>query len=961
MLARDGKETINKQYDFVVLDELHRTGAKEWGDRLNTLLDNQPESTKVLGITATPRRDADGINMANEVAQRLGYTNREAVSGKHVAMNISLTNAIRMGLVVNPKLVSCAYSLKTDGSLDKLKGKIDQIEDVQDRNEKLEEYESLRRNVENAEGILEILQANVKKGGKYIVFLPIVDELEDEDGNVIGRKKGKDKIADYEKQIAEYFKGSNIVPNFHSMLGEYGDKENARRLEEFQNSNSEETEFMLVMNKANEGLHLDKLDGMIWLRPMDENSRILYLQQLGRVIYSEDPDNSTKDENRPVVIDLVNNTLKVNWENEITEQDDIQMLNLILDWTERHDGTLPDINSSDKEETGYATVLKEIQNKYKEYLKNEFEGLNEKQIEEVKEIIRIGSQIDLWQIELPNRITKSGGTQIRGFTDKNAGPFELTGLLRDFVELEDEVDAKDNRTAVERFIQEVRKLYEIGVDVSKMSRRDTMQTLANKSEISIELLRKIGVNPDDNIGIRRSNISRAYRGGRGIPPTKEQVEELRNLGVDLEVERKNITEEFIEELIQLQDIGINISKIITTDTIETLAKKSNIDLKILKDKGIDLDKKIGLKKHYIIGAYRGNNQGMPPTPEQVEILSSMGIRLELQRKSAIESFIEDLEKLQSIGVDVSALSAKDTIMSLADKSGISIAKIEEVGLNPDKQIGNIKYNMSQLYRGGEKVRGIKPTEEQKSKLEAMRISLELQMKDNATEGFIKKIEKLQSIGVDVSKITTMDSIESLARKSGVEKKVIEGIELNPDEKIGKSKSRMIESMKSNRNRMIPPTEEQLLRLEELGIKIDFEKKSATQIFIENLECLKDIGVDTSKITAKDTIETLAIKSNISIEKIEKIGLNPKEKIGYKKTDIIKAYRGKGRKKLTEEQISRLLKLGISLEPKSRTSKEIAEASISSLTDIEMSDREDAALKELVERTKEGGMNLDEQS
>ena len=47
--------------------------------------------------------------------------------------------------------------------------------------------------------------------------------------------------------------------------------------------------------------------------------------------------------------------------------------------------------------------------------------------------------------------------------------------------------------------------------------------------------------------------------------------------------------------------------------------------------------------------------------------------------------------------------------------------------------------------------------------------------------------------------------------------------------------------------------------------------------------------------------------------------------------------------------------------KRRTSKEIAQASISSLTDIEMSDREDAALKELVERTKEGGMNLDEQS
>ena len=43
-------------------------------------------------------------------------------------------------------------------------------------------------------------------------------------------KKGKAKIADYEKQIAEYFKDSDITPNFHSMLGEYGDKNNERRI-----------------------------------------------------------------------------------------------------------------------------------------------------------------------------------------------------------------------------------------------------------------------------------------------------------------------------------------------------------------------------------------------------------------------------------------------------------------------------------------------------------------------------------------------------------------------------------------------------------------------------------------------------------------------------------------------------------------------------------------------------------
>ena len=390
--------------------------------------------------------------MANEIAQRLGYTNREAVSGKHIAMNMSLTNAIRMGLVVNPKLVSCAYSLKTDGSLDELKDRIEQIEDIQERNEKLEEYESLRRKVESAEGIPEILQANVKKGGKYIVFLPLVEDLEDEDGNVIGRKKGKEKLEYWKKQIEEYFKGSEIKPNFHSMLGEYGDKENARRLEEFQNSNTEETEFMLVINKANEGLHIDKLDGIIWLRTMDKNSRILYLQQLGRVIYSEDPDNPTKYEDRPVVIDLVNNTLKVNWENEITEQDDIQMLNLILDWTERHDGTLPNINSTDKEETGYARVLKEIQGKYKEYLKSEFDGLNEKQVEEIKKIISLGSQVDLWQIDLPERVLKQGERQSKSFESKTKGPFEITGLLKDFVEIEDEVEGKTIKTIYEQVI-----------------------------------------------------------------------------------------------------------------------------------------------------------------------------------------------------------------------------------------------------------------------------------------------------------------------------------------------------------------------------------------------------------------------------------------------------------------------------------------------------------------------------
>ena len=161
---------------------------------------------------------------------------------------------------------------------------------------------------------------------------------------------------------------------------------------------------------------------------------------------------------------------------------------------------------------------------------------------------------------------------------------------------------------------------------------------------------------------------------------------------------------------------------------------------------------------------------------------------------------------------------------------------------------------------------------------------------------------------------------------------------------------------------IPPTKDQVEELLELGISLEKQERDTVQEFIETLEQLKEIGVDVSRISSSDTIETLAKKSGIGVEEIKKIGLNQNNKIGSRKDSIALAYRGRKNYTLPKpEQVEELLKLGISLEKKSRTSKEIAEVSISSLTNIDMSDREDAALKELVERTKEGGMNLYEQS
>ena len=216
------------------------------------------------------------------------------------------------------------------------------------------------------------------------------------------------------------------------------------------------------------------------------------------------------------------------------------------------------------------------------------------------------------------------------------------------------------------------------------------------------------------------------------------------------------------------------------------------------------------------------------------------------------------------------------------------------------------------------------------------------------EKFIFIIRQLNIIGVDVSKMTQKDTIETLAEKSGISKEKLEKIGLNPTLKIGIQKN-YISQIYRGLGTYGAPTKKQVEELAKLGISL--EKRDTVQEFIDALEILQIIGVDVSKIVWNDTIETLAGKSGISKEKLEKTGLDPTMKIGSQKTWIAQAYRGKGKcTPPTKKQVEELAKLGISLERKRTTGKKIVEASIIiSLTAPEMADTEDAALKALVEQ------------
>ena len=983
LITKVGKETLKKQYDFMIFDELHRTGAEKWEKSLDKLIENQPEETKVLGITATPTRDADDRNMADEIAKKLGYTDEEISAEKHIAAKIELKEAIQLGMVVNPKVVSCEYNLLTDGSMENLAEQINEIEDENERKKKLEQYDKLRKNLESAEGIPEILKQNVKKGGKYIVFIPV-------GGNEEG-KDSKDKIKEYEEKIGGYLKNSGIEPEYYSMLGAYSDKENERQLEGFESKNSDKTKFMIVMNKANEGLHVKGVDGIIWFRALDENSRILYLQQLGRTITSIDPNNPVKDEDRPVVIDLANNTKRVDIDKEIknnNRKNDLELLTIVVDWVKSHGDNLPQVTSTSNQERRYAATLYRIQQKYIEYRNGiDNEGITEDERNNIENIIAKGEEIELWDREL-ERITKDESDKIL-----EVDSFEVKGNLHDFVELENEVKGLPKVNTIDIFIEKLEKLQEIGVDVSKIKIKDTILDLVKRTKTKendeklIREIEEIGLEAIDNIGNKLSAIrdlyTKAQEGKKinAIFPTDKQLERLEKLGI--RIKPMNTIDEFIEKLEKLQIIGIDVSKIQKEDAILDLVKKTkqkeNDDelIKKIEEMGLNPNDPISNKLRSIRKIYSQLQKGkkideIPPTMEQINKIEKMGIRIK-PKENIIDVFIKELEKLQSIEIDVSKIQVTDTILDLIKKTkpkendGVLIKKIEEIGLDPNENIGGRLCRIKMGYKKRQKEgnsRWTPLTEEQLNKIQGMGIKIEGE-KSNIVDEFIEKIEKLQEIGVDVSKIVRSDTILKLVGKTLEEPeevliKKIKEIGLETDDNIGLKLSGIKvaynKSQRGEKKHGIVATEEQVKILRKMGV---WEKKNTIDEFIEKLEKLQEIGVDVSKIFKRDTIlklvgKTIEESEEILIKKIKGMGLEPDYNIGSKLSDLKKVYnknqRGEktGGTIATEEQVRRIRSFGIKIG-KEITGQSIGQASYTAT--VQECDEAQAELNKLLDKQK----------
>ena len=277
-LLKVSDEDMEKYHaDIIIMDELHRTGAEKWGEKVNTLLEKNPNA-KILGLTATPER-MDEQNVIDKLFEG------------NISYELTLVEALRRRILKSPKYVKCDYALGE--YIEGLKEAIDSCSDEKTKSELQKKVEQMRRIVEEAEGIPELFKNNIqKKDGKYIIFC-----------------KDKEHMELLQSKVSEWFGEIDSEPETYSVYSGKTERKNNEDIKNFETSKSEHLKLLFCVDMLNEGVHIEGVSGVIMARPTD--SRIVYLQQLGRALSSDPSGEQT------IIFDLVNNYVKNNLDAEV--------------------------------------------------------------------------------------------------------------------------------------------------------------------------------------------------------------------------------------------------------------------------------------------------------------------------------------------------------------------------------------------------------------------------------------------------------------------------------------------------------------------------------------------------------------------------------------------------------------------------------------------------------------------
>ena len=574
--------------DLMILDELHRSGAKTWEPQIKKLIDLNPKA-KILGMTATPIRDVDGKDMARGLAEMTGdYTEEELINKEYLASEMHLLDAMQDNYVVSPKIVTFDYTLADSDEYHEIAEMIESEKD----NEKLKELIKIKNEMDSIiknsekEGMSGIFSKNIqKKNGKYIIFLP---------QNPNGKTMSSEEYMESEiEKVKEYFKAVNPNIKTSYLLSDRKNAkiENSKALDEFENSDSEDLHLLFAVDMLNEGVHVDGIDGAVMMRTISENSKILYLQQIGRCIFSEDPNNPTKDEDKPVIFDVYNNYLAQNMDREANKTNstsDLQKLKMVMRWIEKHKGYIPDINSEDIKEAKKAVTLKNIQKKYKRYIDGiENKNLSESELHEIQSIIELGKIIELWDLEIPDRIIPPGERDI-----SRNDTFKVTGTQREFIDLfkEARTIVKERKPSETRRIRETMTMLDIlaeyGVEINNeiIGRNEVLGNVLEEipkdvRKYIIDEIEQLGINNDFQIGEEYNFVKEKFYNRKKIFEEYE-VKDLKRFG---------IFESFVDKNENYRRVEFRHEKFIEKNCPSKF-RRINIDTGTLYDEnGYDID------------------------------------------------------------------------------------------------------------------------------------------------------------------------------------------------------------------------------------------------------------------------------------------------------------------------------------------------------------------------------------
>lgn len=287
LLGLDMKELYEK-YDLIIMDEYHRTGARQTYQKikeLKRLLDNNNDGKRFLGLTATPKRYLDRErNMTDEI-----FDGREASS-------ISLAEAMLEGLLPVPLYINS--KLACIDKYYKVHNKVSRFAPGEKKDLLEKELKKIKKEINYGDdGYRELIKQYIKDpNAKIIIFSNTIEKAEE-----------------YYDQVDEWFEHVGPIKKYKVHSGQKYDrnknekkalnkdddlKYNKYNLERF-NNDKKGISVMVCVDVLNEGVHVEGVDTLIFLRKT--TSPIIYFQQTGRGLAFSTRNKQIK------IFDMVNN------------------------------------------------------------------------------------------------------------------------------------------------------------------------------------------------------------------------------------------------------------------------------------------------------------------------------------------------------------------------------------------------------------------------------------------------------------------------------------------------------------------------------------------------------------------------------------------------------------------------------------------------------------------------------